>query len=282
MSEIVPIVPKDDGKLGNTKQVSPAVRWCFTLNNYSSEEESDLKAICSNSSKYYIWGYEIGDEGTPHLQGYIEFKKKCRPKSVIPNDRIHWEKCKGNKESNFNYCSKGGHYFINGKLVKPLKLITNLKPWQEELMNKLNKEPDDRTVLWYWEDKGNIGKSCFCKYLCAKHGAIIVSGKLDNMKNAILKYFNDNGFYPDIVIFDVPRTSMDYVNYTGIEEIKNGCFYSGKYEGGMVLMNSPHVLIFANEEPNIHAMSKDRWDIVQINAVKKKKPQNKLLIEFDD
>lgn len=282
MSKIVPKVPVGDGEIGNSIQISPAIRWCFTLNNYSKEEEDSLRLICSNSSKYFIWGYEIGEEGTPHLQGYIEFKKKCRPISVIKNKRVHWEKCKGTKDDNFNYCSKGGHYFINGILQKPLKVISDLRPWQDDLMKILIEDADDRSILWYWEKKGNIGKSAFCKYLCFKHNALIVSGKIADMKNAIMKWFIDKGYYPSIVIFDVPREALGYINYTGIEEIKNGCFYSGKYEGGMVLMNSPHVLVFANEEPNIEAMSKDRWNIVEVGVKKKVKPSSKdMIIEWD-
>lgn len=285
MSENVPNVPIDEGQPGNTKKVSPAIRWCFTLNNYNNVEIDELITICSKCSKYYIWGYEVGEEGTPHLQGYVEFKTKHRPKEVIPNVRIHWEKCKGNRESNFSYCSKGGDYFINGKRQKPLKLISKLRPWQADLMNILNNEADDRSILWYWDEIGNIGKSAFCKYLCAKHDALIVGGKIDNMKNAILKWNIDKGTWPEIVIFDVPRTSIDYLNYAGMEEIKNGCFYSGKYEGGMVLMNSPHVLVFANEEPDISKMSKDRWVIneIELEPRKKKKPKNNnIIMDFLD
>ena len=33
-----------------------------------------------------------------------------------------------------------------------------------------------------------------------------------------------------IVIWDVPRYSLDYINYAAMEEVKNGCFASTKYE----------------------------------------------------
>lgn len=58
---------------------------------------------------------------------------------------------------------------------------------------------------------------------------------------------------------DIPRSCRKYVNYTGIEEIKNGCFASTKYECEMIVMNSPHFICFANDEPQVEKMSQDRW-----------------------
>jgi len=49
-----------------------------------------------------------------------------------------------------------------------------------------------------------------------------------------------------------------------LESIKNGLFFSGKYESTQVVMNSPHLIIFANEPPDKSKMSADRWHIVRI------------------
>uniref|UniRef100_UPI004049B2EE hypothetical protein n=7 Tax=Pseudomonadati TaxID=3379134 RepID=UPI004049B2EE len=67
--------------------------------------------------------------------------------------------------------------------------------------------------------------------------------------------------------FDIPRSQLDYLSYTGIEEVKNGCFFSSKYESEMVLYNSPHIIVFANEEPTYHKLSSDRWNVVDLNWV---------------
>ena len=50
-----------------------------------------------------------------------------------------------------------------------------------------------------------------------------------------------------------------------LEQIKNGMIYSGKYEGGQCLFESPHIVIFANSKPEIENMSIDRWNIKEIS-----------------
>lgn len=76
--------------LSKAKQINPTKRWCWTLNNYSEDDISAISAKLLVVCKVALFGAEVGDEGTPHLQGYCEFITKCRPKShSIAGDRIH-------------------------------------------------------------------------------------------------------------------------------------------------------------------------------------------------
>lgn len=93
--------------LGNTKtktRVNPSKYWCFTLNNYTMEHLEHLEH--SLSKDLYIIGKEVGESGTKHLQGYIEFHKRVRPVEHIGIKEIHWERTKGSREDNIRYCSK--------------------------------------------------------------------------------------------------------------------------------------------------------------------------------
>ncbi len=94
------------GKSGNTRQISPAKHWFLTHNNYTKE---DIDLLCSNSSiKKYCFQEEVGDSGTPHLQGHFEFIRKIRPVGFFkgtPLEKAHWEKTK-NRMAAINYCSK--------------------------------------------------------------------------------------------------------------------------------------------------------------------------------
>lgn len=248
----------------SVKQISPTVKWCFTLNNYSEEDINSFNS--SKSSKFLIFSCEIGKSGTPHLQGYIEFKTKVRPFNIFPMKTIHWEKAKGNRQQNIDYITKTNvTYYLNGDKIRPLKIIKELYEWQERVIDIIKKEPDDRAIHWFHESIGNTGKSALVKYICYHYKAIIVSNKGTDMKYGIVKYHEKHKIYPEIIIIDIPRSiDLNYFSYTAVEEIKNGCFYSSKYESDMVIMNSPHVLIFSNDIPDIEKMSKDRWNIHEI------------------
>ncbi len=91
---------------------------------------------------------------------------------------------------------------------------------------------------------------------------ILASGKANDVNNQINTLMtSDCPEEPRIVILDIPRHNLDYINYGCIESIKNGCIYSGKYEGGKCIFRIPHTIIFANEEPNYAKWSDDRYDV---------------------
>lgn len=84
--------------------------WCFTLNNYTPEEIAEIdKFFTAKPDHYCVYGKEVGDSGTPHLQGYIHLPGAfgaSHIKKIVP--RAHVEACKGNTAQNIAYCSKGG------------------------------------------------------------------------------------------------------------------------------------------------------------------------------
>lgn len=80
-----------------------AKSWCYTLNNWTESEFSQLK---NYECQYHIIGKEKGENGTEHLQGYITFKQSHRIKSLKKlNSRIHWEPAIA-REQAINYCMK--------------------------------------------------------------------------------------------------------------------------------------------------------------------------------
>ncbi len=264
-NEIVPKVPE---KSGNTKQISPSRHWCFTLNNYTTD---DIKFLCSTSSiERYVFQEEVGESGTPHLQGYLTFVTKKRPFSVFKCSNYHWEKCR-NINKSILYCQKEdtrvGKIFTKGiKIRKPIKVLTysQLYDWQRAIVDVINEPVDDRAIHWYWEQTGNVGKSAMVRYLCIKHDAILVSGRSADIKYQIKQYVDKWLTGPEIIIYDIPRTAENYVNYGALEEVKNGLFASTKYESDMIIINPPHFLCFANFEPNYGNVSQDRWRIHEI------------------
>ncbi len=91
--------------------------WCFTLNNYTDEEEANLRGLADvggNGILYVCFGKETGSaEATPHLQGYLEFANKKRRGGVasVPGlVRAHLEARKGTQEDCIKYCAKDGDF----------------------------------------------------------------------------------------------------------------------------------------------------------------------------
>lgn len=247
---------------GNTKspRINQCKRWCFTLNNWSIEELNSITQLFEKKGIHYLIGKEIGEMETPHLQAYIECPKRMRWSEFGLTNRIHWEKCRGNRDDNVNYCIKDGNYITN--YFTPLKIITNLKPWQLAFEKQMLTEPDGRTIHWAYDCKGGIGKSSFCKYMAVKHKALVIQGgKLSDIVNII---FNTDMLACRILIIDIPRINENNVSYAAIECILNGMITNTKFETGIKLFNPPHVLCFSNFEPDMSCLSEDRWKIYKL------------------
>lgn len=268
MAHLAQVAQEKKG-LGNTK--SKSRNWVFTFNNYTEAELKSLAQDLGTSGKY-IFQEEKGKEGTPHLQGYVEWKN-ARHFNALKKQfpKIHWEKC-NNKKASIAYCCKDDTRIgrVYNKGIEPpeqLRLISEEKlyPWQHGLFEKIAERPDDRTIHWVQDTKGNNGKTAFCKMLCAKHGAIVLSGKQSDMFFGIVSYKEKTGNAPKVILIDIPRSMMNYVSYGGIEKIKDGLFFSAKYESTMFIMNSPHVICFANFECPKEEMSLDRWKVIDLD-----------------
>lgn len=89
--------------------------WCFTVNNYSDENIANLKSLYPETAKYLIIGKEEGENGTPHLQCFIQLKKRSRFNQVLSlftnlGLHPHIEACNGSADQNREYCIKDGDF----------------------------------------------------------------------------------------------------------------------------------------------------------------------------
>lgn len=264
---------------GNTRQSRPnqLVRWRFVWNNYPTNWFTVLKGFFTNQCKGWIVSEETGETGTPHLQGYFELKKKQRWSELGLPKQIHFDTCDKGRDQNVNYvlgmCEKKGYNYNDTaigtwarKAVKCLR-EDQLYPWQKKLWEYIREEPNDREVQWIYCDKGSSGKTAFQKFVLVnlQDDAIMVNGKGADVRCGIARHLDKTLQAPKVVLWNIPR-SVEHISYTAIEEIKDGLLFSGKYESGMCLFDPPHILIFANEEPDYRKLSGDRWRITHLQS----------------
>ncbi len=262
----------ETGGPGNTRRALAKTskrhrNWCFTWNNHT---EANINALENLKSCDYIFQPEIGESGTPHLQGCLLFKQPKafnQIKSLLPG--AHIETMKYRKKA-IAYCMKsetktGPRHTNMAKYKEIYDVLDDHTPyeWQQNVINIVKGKPDPRKIHWIWESKGNRGKTILCKHLVLKYGAIIVGGRCKDAMYAITQRLANDKLI-SIVVFDIPRSSYNHLSYPALEKIKDGLFFSSKYESGMVCYDIPHVLVFSNNEPERELLSRDRWDIISL------------------
>lgn len=97
-------------------QTPRARHWCFTLNNPTVSKEEYLQGTPYD---YLVIGDEIGENGTPHLQGYVVWHEKQRLSALKKyGATTHWEIARATPVQASDYCKKEGSYYEDGELPR--------------------------------------------------------------------------------------------------------------------------------------------------------------------
>lgn len=144
---------------------------------------------------------------------------------------------------------------------KPQLVSGTVRPgWQSELIDYIEDVADDRQIRFYVDKEGNKGKTWISKYLLDKVKGVQILGVA---KEADMCFAVDET--KSIFIIDVPRSKMEFLQYSVLEQLKNRLVFSGKYESRQkILPKSPHVIVFCNEDPDYTKLSEDRYDVINI------------------
>jgi len=288
-------------------------RWVFTLNNYTDNEVASLLSL---DSTYLVFGREVGESGTPHLQGFVVFHTNQRfaAAKALLGERVHLERAMGTSVQAATYCKKDGDFEERGELpanqgkrndfaelkewvleqpVKPTAaLVADRFPglfikygrlmewidlifppptlvdgtprvWQQQLLDSFEEEADDRKVTFVVDSIGGSGKSWFCRYMVSKFGEltqVLSIGRREDLAYVV----NDA---KSIFLFDIPRQSLEYLQYAILEQLKDGIIFSTKYQGRVkYLSKKAHVVVLTNEEPDYNRLSHDRWNVIRPSA----------------
>lgn len=100
-------------------QASPAKDFCFTVNN---PQDYHVEALQALDYRYLVYQVEVGEAGTPHIQGFVQMQDKTRftalhkhMENFFPDDQNeddpephhgHWEKRRGTPYEASHYCKK--------------------------------------------------------------------------------------------------------------------------------------------------------------------------------
>lgn len=109
--------------------------YCFTINNYTDYDIADVM-ILADEARYLICGFEKGEKGTDHIQGYVFFDNPIWRNSMKTKLKGYITKSKGNPQQNYDYCSKDGCYIEYGQL--PKSGTATLEKIEEAMRDPLN------------------------------------------------------------------------------------------------------------------------------------------------
>lgn len=265
----VPVINEEGEPRPPTGLDSRGRHWFLTWNNYQDCPSwlIDLKNLGADK---YMFQEEKGEEGTPHIQGVFSFKNQKKWSELRGKVPAYWKKCR-NINAAKTYCSKvvtrNGKTYCKGYRKQPrdpLAGVAELYPYQKEILEMIKREPDDRKIYWYYDRKGNVGKTTLVKHLCIKHKALVLGGANRDALYGIAQTLEKKEL--EIILFDIPRTNQNKLSYQALENAKNGIFFSPKYESGMCVYDPPHVVVFANALPDFDKLSEDRWIVKEIDS----------------
>ncbi len=135
------------------KRAPLSKHWVFTLNNPCLDDLVVEPPKDDSPFEYLIMGKEVGENGTPHLQGYCVFKnRKCLSgaKKVWP--RAHLEIKRGTCAEAINYCKKDDDWDEWGEAPEDISKRNKRK--REEAFalakeGKIEDIPADMRVRYY-------------------------------------------------------------------------------------------------------------------------------------
>lgn len=272
---------------GNTiplqKDLKRSRGWCFTRNNPTIDWMDTVTQHLPPDTEY-IAQEERGEKGTPHIQGALYFKDAKTFKAVLKFvEGAHIEAMKGRKIDCKKYCWKdetrepGGkrwrYGFYSGHENMRVEMENRWESkiphqWQLDCLEMLEHDPDERSIHWYFDKNGGAGKTLFAKHLALKGDCLVVNGKQADVLYGLANWVkNDKRKQgPRIVIWIAPREHTEYINYGALEVVKDGLFYSTKYESGMVIYNNPHLLVFCNLLPEKDKLTEGRVILHEIGV----------------
>lgn len=242
--------------------------WCFTLHNYTTEEEATL---CALPSRYLVYGRErCPSTDVPHLQGYVVLlaaSTLSALKGRLAVSRIHLEASKGTSLQNRLYCIKEGSYIEQGErpLTAQEKGESERLRWTEARrcaeLGELDKVPDD-IFIRYIRNLEHIGKRSRVTpeprgdvtglWIVGQTGTGKSRFCIENYPGAYYKAVNKwwDGYADEevAVIEDVDKRHSDFIVYF-LKIWGDRYPFRAEVKGGSLMIRPTKVIITSNYHP---------------------------------
>ena len=217
--------------------------------------------------------------GRLHIQWYVKFKKRERClhlKNFLPPG-AHAEVCRGTTLQNSAYTSKTSTKVPGGKQVsniidrtwKPCP-FEDLYEWQKVCSRIATGSVHDRHIYWF-HGSGDTGKTFMLRYLVQVHKARILAGGNRHVTAVVSKTAANCGLY----VFHLPYAANSRVSYKGMETAKDcvgTAFFGTKYLDDFCFLPAT-VIVLSNFPPAVNQMSKDRFQLFDIDKPIIKDPE---------
>lgn len=254
-----------------------------------------LQAAFVGLSKKFVYQLERGlDTGRIHYQCHLSRKTKCTAANLARDLRnllgwtesgrytIHVGVASSAGETALrSYCMKKDATYRAGPwsdqpITEPIcpeykgediLPTIELRDWQRELVAELtdpDKYPAAGQVMWYYDQHGGKGKTSFLKYLAWHHKANVLGyARAGDLAHNVVQ-----AGARKIYAFDLVRTKPLDIGggdlYSFLESLANGYVLDHKYQGGVLRMFHPYVVVFSNQLPDFSNLSEDRWVVVDM------------------
>lgn len=238
-------------------------------------------------AKKWMFQYEAcPTTGNPHLQGIISCKLRtwssgaplAAKLNALGMNGVSVRRASTNGMAALSaYCMKEETRIAGPWADKPIYLGKDIRcieetpyPFQQDILDMVAVDPDDRTIHWIFEGTGSVGKSKLIKYMCYKKIAVPVPfGTATQIKTFCYNFGNSRNVY----CINMPRTrgKAEHLEdlISTLESLKDGLIVTGMYgKMQMSIFDPPHIFVFANRSPPYGMMSPDRWKVWGVNAMK--------------
>jgi hypothetical protein len=293
----------DTREIWPTFLVMGSKNWCFTLNNYDDDDIQRINALVTTEPKviYLIYGKEVGESGTPHLQGVVSCKQKLRLLQIknIIGGNPHLE-CARNINAAIIYCKKDGDWEEFGTRSKGQGSRNDLEDFKEAVKGGMLSLSEIREH--HSEVYAKYQRFCL-EYIDDHYPKVTVPNfelrpwqvTLKNLleepadRRKIIFVVDETGnsgkswfahHYTSLigetaqVMLPGRKADMAYalkpnlkILFLDAPRSKNGYVFSTKYESRIKSYEPMHVVVNMNEPPDTSKLSMDRFKIINIRQL---------------